>query len=63
LTFALVAGEPESRRQLSGALFPASKQELGRLDLTGAETMSLRCGKSQVLVSYQKVNTLEYGKT
>jgi len=64
LPLALIAGEPGIKVELVGGT-PGRFAAKGsvRLDLSDTETMFLRTGKSELRVSYQKVNTLEYGQT
>jgi len=64
LPLALAAAEPGFKVELVGGTpgeFP-TKGSI-RLDLSDADTMLLRADKSELRVSYQKVNTLEYGQT
>src|ERR1700690_1345753 len=61
---ALAAAEPGFKAQLVGGTpgeFPTKGTV--RLDLSDTETMLLRAGSTELRVSYQKVNTLEYGQT
>ena len=34
-----------------------------RLDLTGRDSLQFHCGKTEIEIPYQKVNTLEYGQS
>jgi len=64
LPLALAAAEPGFKVELVGGTpgqFPARASI--RLDLSDADSMLLRADKSELRVSYQKVNTLEYGQT
>jgi hypothetical protein len=64
LPLALAAAEPGFKAELVGGTpgeFPTKGSV--RLDLTDGDTMTLQAGKSALRVSYQKVNTLEYGQT
>src|SRR4051812_104119 len=62
-TFLLLAAQPGVRAQFVGGTLSGIEAKCGaRLDITGAENMLFRCGKSEIQVSYQKVNTLEYGQ-
>ena len=59
----IVAAEPGVKTRFVGGTVPGvvSKTSV-RLDLTGPDELLFRCGKTEVRVSYQKVNTLEYGQ-
>ncbi len=61
---ALAAAEPGFKVELVGGTAGElpTKGSI-RLDLSDADTMLLRADKSELRVSYQKVNTLEYGQT
>jgi len=64
LPLALAAAEPGFKTELVGGTpgeFPT--KTIIRLDLSDGQTMLLRVGKTELRVSYQKVNTLEYGQT
>ena len=64
LPLALAAAEPGFKTELVGGTpgeFPTTT--IIRLDLSDGQTMLLRVGKTELRVSYQKVNTLEYGQT
>jgi hypothetical protein len=64
LPLALAAAEPGFKTELVGGTpgqFPTKGSV--RLDLSDADTMLLQVGKAELRVSYQKVNTLEYGQT
>jgi hypothetical protein len=64
LPLALAAAEPGFKAELVGGTpgeFP-TKGSI-RLDLSDTQTMLLQTGNSQLRVSYQKVNVLEYGQT
>jgi len=64
LPLALTAAEPGFKVELVGGTaseFP-TKGSI-RLDLSDADAMLLRAGNIELRVSYQKVNTLEYGQT
>jgi hypothetical protein len=63
LTVAAFAGEPGYRAQLIGGTAPGFAAKTGlRLDLTDPETLVVRSDKTELRLSYQKVNTLEYGQ-
>jgi hypothetical protein len=64
LPLALAAAEPGFKTSLVGGT-PGELPTKGsvRLDLSDADTMLLQVGKTALRVSYQKVNTLEYGQT
>ncbi len=64
LPLALAAAEPGFKTELVGGTpgeFPTKGSV--RLDLSDADTMLLQAGKTALRVSYQKVNTLEYGQS
>src|SRR4051812_48358807 len=63
LTFPLAAAEPGIRAQFVGGTVSgiASKTNF-RIDLTGADTLLLRSGNSNLDISYQKMNGVEYGQ-
>ncbi len=61
---ALTAAEPGVKAQfMGGTLAGVSAKSSARLDLTGAEALVFRCGQTELRISYQKINTLEYGQT
>jgi len=64
LPLLLTAAEPGFKTELVGGT-PGEFATKGsvRLDLSNADTMLLQIGKTELRVSYQKVNTLEYGQT
>jgi len=64
LALALAAAEPGFKAELVGGTpgeFPTKGSV--RLDLTDTQTLVLSAGNSELRVSYEKVNTLEYGQT
>lgn len=63
LTLPLAAGEPGVKAQFVGGTLPGlTTRSAAKLDLTGTEQLLFRCGKSEVIIPYQKINTLEYGQ-
>jgi len=64
MPLALAAAEPGFKADLVGgtpAEFPVKGNV--RIDLSDSQTLLLCAGKRELRVSYQKVNTLEYGQT
>jgi hypothetical protein len=45
-----------------GTLAEIPAKSTVRLDVTGAERLVLRCGKTELRIPWEKVNTLEYGQ-
>jgi hypothetical protein len=63
LSLAMVAAEPGFRAQWIGGTLPGvSPKSTARLDLTGAEALTLRCDHHEFRIDYRKINTLEYGQ-
>ena len=63
LSLAATAAEPGVRAQIVGGTVPdLPAKSNARLDLSGAEALVLRCGKSELRIDYHRVNTLEYGQ-
>jgi len=64
LPLALAAAEPGFKAALVGGT-PGELPSKGsvRLDLSDANTLLLQVGKTALRVSYQKVNSIEYGQT
>lgn len=61
---ALTAAEPGVRAQfIGGTLAGVAAKSSARLDLSGPEALVFRCGKTELNIAYQKINTLEYGQT
>jgi hypothetical protein len=63
LGFSAMGAEPGVRAQLIGGTVPGIKaKSSARLDLTAPDSLVLRCGKTELRISYSSVNTLEYGQ-
>ena len=63
LAFSVSAGEPGVKTQFVGGTVSGIELRTGgRLDLTGQETLLFRCGKTELTIPYEKVNTVEYGQ-
>ena len=59
----LAAAEPGVKAQFIGGTLPGVRgKSSARLDLTGAEGLLFRCGKTELRIEYQKINTVEYGQ-
>jgi len=59
----LTAGEPGFKAQFIGVTLASVKSKAGaHLDLTGGDALTFRCGKTELSISYAKVNTIEYGQ-
>lgn len=59
----LAAAEPGVKTQFIGGTVAGVKpKSVARLDLTGAESLALHCGKTEFRIDYRKVNTVEYGQ-
>ena len=64
LALTAAAAEPGFKAQFIGGTLPGVAAKSGaRLDLTGAEAMQFRCGKTELSVAYRKINTVEYGQS
>lgn len=64
LTLPLAAAEPGVKAQfVGGTLGGVSSKTNFHLDLTGAEALYLNSGGTGLHISYQKINTLEYGQS
>jgi hypothetical protein len=60
---ALAAAEPGIKAEFVGGTVPGVAAKAGaRLDMTGPDGLLFHCGKLEIHVPYQKVNTLEYGQ-
>lgn len=58
-----MAGEPGVKLEFVGGTLAGVPARSGsRLDLTGKDALYVRCSKTELLIPYQKVNTLEYGQ-
>ena len=63
LAFSLAAAEPGVKVQIAGGTVSAiAIRSTMRLDLTGAESLRFHSGKSDIGISYRKINTVEYGQ-
>ena len=61
---ALWAGEPGFRTQfVGGTVAGIDAKSKTQLDLSGAEALVLRSGKTESRIDYRKVNTVEYGQS
>jgi len=63
LALSVLAAEPGVKIEVVGGT-PAGlpHKSAVRLDLSGAETLSLHTGQSSLQIPYQRINTLEYGQ-
>jgi hypothetical protein len=62
-TLAAVAAEPGVRAQfVGGTLAGVPPKSSGRLDLSDADILLLKCAGADLRVPYQRINTLEYGQ-
>jgi hypothetical protein len=63
LALSIAAAEPGVKAQFIGGTVPgiAAKPQV-RVDVTGADLLVFRTGKSELKIPYLKVNTLEYGQ-
>jgi hypothetical protein len=58
-----VAAEPGVKAEYIGGTVPGvARKTSARLDLTGADALHFRSGKSEISIAYDKINTLEYGQ-
>ncbi len=63
LAMSLAAAEPGVKAEIvGGTLVGVPAKSSARLDFTGAEGLSFGCGKTSLLIPYNRVNTLEYGQ-
>jgi hypothetical protein len=59
-----VAGSPGFKaRVIGGTVASVPPKSSAHLDLTGPEALILLCGKAEIRIPYDRVNTLEYGQT
>src|SRR3954470_17729726 len=57
------AAEPGVKAQFVGGTMPGiASGTSSRLDMTGSGGLRFVCGKTEILVPYEKVTTLEYGQ-
>ena len=57
------AAEPGVKAELMGGTLEGVKAKSGaRIDVTGSEYLIVYSGKSVVRISYERINTLEYGQ-
>jgi hypothetical protein len=58
-----IAAQPGLKAQfIGGTVSGVAAKSDARLDITGAEALSLRCGKKVLAIPYGKINTVEYGQ-
>ena len=63
LSLAVKAAEPGIKAQFIGGTLPGvSAKSEARLNLTGADALVFRCRGAELQISYQRINTLEYGQ-
>ena len=63
LTLSLAAAGPGVKVQLAGGTVSAIAPKTSlRLDLTGADSLLLHFGASELGIAYRKINTVEYGQ-
>jgi hypothetical protein len=59
----LAGAGPGVKAQFIGGTVSGLKAKAdARLDLTGADSLTFQCGKTEFRIDYRKVNTLEYGQ-
>jgi hypothetical protein len=64
LAAAALGGEPGIKTELmGGTLSGVAPKSAARLDYSGADEMVFHCSRGAIRVTYQSVNTLEYGQT
>jgi hypothetical protein len=64
LPLALAGAVPGLRAQfIGGTLSSVSPKTDGRLDVSGADSLVFRAGRTEVRIDYRRVNTLEYGQS
>jgi hypothetical protein len=63
LALSIMAAEPGVKAQFIGGTLPgvSAKSSL-HIDLTGTEAIRLWSAKTELIVSYKRVNTIEYGQ-
>ena len=58
-----MAGEPGVKTEfVGGTLAGIAPRSTARLELTGSETLKFSVGKTELEISYRKIDTLEYGQ-
>ena len=63
LAFPAMAAAPGVKTQfIGGTLAGISPKSNARLDLTGNDAMSFRCGKTELAITWPRINTVEYGQ-
>ena len=63
LALPAMAAAPGVKTQfIGGTLAGISPKSDARLDLTGSEALSFRCGKIDLTVVWSRINTVEYGQ-
>jgi hypothetical protein len=64
LSLAVAAATPGVKAQFVGGTLPGLPIKANaRLDITGADALVFRCGTTEVRITYQRINTLEYGQS
>jgi hypothetical protein len=59
----LAGAGPGVKAQFIGGTVSGMKAKSdARLDLTGADSLTFRCGQTEFRIEYRKVNTIEYGQ-
>ena len=59
----LMGGEPGVKTEfVGGTLAGVTARTRMHVDLTGKDSLHLHCGKTDLDIPYQKVNTVEYGQ-
>jgi hypothetical protein len=59
----LAGAGPGVKAQFIGGTVSGMKAKSdARLDLTGADSLTFQCGKTEFRIEYRKVNTIEYGQ-
>jgi hypothetical protein len=63
LALSLMAAEPGVKLEIVGGTLAGVPAKLGaRLDMTATDGLHIRYSETDILIPYQKVNTLEYGQ-
>jgi hypothetical protein len=64
LALPMAAAEPGFKVQfVGGTISGIAAKTNSRLELTGSETLLFRSGKTELGISYRKINTVEYGQS
>jgi hypothetical protein len=56
------AASPGFQAQFVGGTVAALSKSGTRVDLTGSEALVFHCGKTDLRISYTRINTIEYGQ-